>query len=114
VSEALIQQQVRLALSQEGAVTFRNNVGAYMDDNARLVRYGVCNPGGSDLIGWKPVTITQDMVGKKLAVFLAVEIKGPKGRVTEDQANFMRAVLNAGGIAGVARSPEDAVMLINQ
>jgi hypothetical protein len=112
VSEAAIQQQIRLALSRAGVVAFRNNIGAYMDPKTgRPVQYGVCNPGGSDLIGWTPVKITPDMVGKTVAVFTAVEVKTPTGKPTEHQLNFITQVLRAGGFAGIARSPGDAVAI---
>jgi hypothetical protein len=115
VSEAAIQQQIRLALSRAGVVAFRNNIGAYMDPKTgRPVQYGVCNPGGSDLIGWTPVCITPDMVGKTVAVFTAVEVKTPKGKPTEHQLNFITQVLRAGGFAGIARSPGDAVAITQQ
>lgn len=113
--EAAIQQQIRLALSRAGVVAFRNNIGAYMDPKTgRPVQYGVCNPGGSDLIGWTPVCITPDMVGKTVAVFTAVEVKTLTGKPTEHQLNFITQVLRAGGFAGIARSPGDAVAITRQ
>ena len=112
--EAVIQQHIRLALSEAGAVMFRNNVGASHLPDGRLLRYGVCNPGGSDLIGWTPVTITPDMVGRTLAVFTAVECKTPNGKATEDQLNFICNVLRAGGFAGIARAPGEAVDIIKR
>lgn len=113
LSEASIQQHIRLALAQAGAAIFRNNIGAYMDPKTgRPIKYGVCNPGGSDLIGWTPVVITPDMVGKTVAVFTAVEVKTENGRPTEAQLNFIAQVLKAGGYAGIARSPADAVAIL--
>lgn len=112
MKETAIQQAVRLALSQAGAVMFRNNQGAYQDDQGRWIKYGVCNPGGSDLIGWTPIQVTQDMVGKTVAVFTAVEVKTPKGKVTDAQQNFIDQVNKAGGRAGVVRSPDDAQLLL--
>lgn len=113
-SEAAIQQQIRLALSSAGAVSFRNNVGSYMDPKTgRPIRYGLC-VGSSDLIGWTPVTITPDMVGKTVAVFTACEVKAPGGRATPQQMNFIDQVIRAGGYAGVARSPAEAVALIRR
>jgi hypothetical protein len=112
VKESNIQNQIRLALSGAGAVTFRNNVGQATTDDGRVIRYGVCNPGGSDLIGWVPVVVTESMVGSTLAVFCAVEVKRPGGRVTEPQQRFLQAVRQAGGVAGVARSAEEAISLI--
>lgn len=112
MTEAAVQQQIRLALSSAGAVAFRNNVGAFTDERGRLVRYGVCNPGGSDLLGWTPVTITQQMVGRTVAVFTAVEVKAPRGKPTEAQRNFIDQVLQAGGYAGIARSAAEALQII--
>jgi len=114
VSEAAIQQQIRLALSRAGSVMHRNNVGAYRDDQGRVIRYGVGNPGGSDLIGWTPVLITHDMVGGMLGVFTAVEVKAPRGKPTEAQLNFIRQVQLGGGIAGIARSTQDALALLTR
>lgn len=115
MSEAAIQQRIRLALSQAGSVMHRNNVGAYKDpQTGRFIQYGVGNPGGSDLIGWTPVVITPDMVGRTVAVFTAVEVKAPKGRPTEHQVNFIAQVLKSGGFAGIARSPQDAIDICKQ
>ena len=112
MKETAIQQAVRLALSQAGAVMFRNNQGSYQDDQGRWIKYGVCNPGGSDLIGWTSVTVTPDMVGKTVALFTAVEVKTSKGRVTDAQQNFIDQVNKAGGRAGVVRSSTDAQLLL--
>ncbi|NBS67789.1 VRR-NUC domain-containing protein [bacterium] len=114
VSEAAIQQQIRLALSRAGSVMHRNNIGAYRDDQGRVIRYGVGNPGGSDLIGWTPVLITHEMVGGMLGVFTAIEVKAPRGRPTEAQLNFLRQVQLGGGIAGIARSTQDALALLTR
>lgn len=115
MSEAAIQQQIRLALSRAGVVAFRNNIGAYTDPKTgRPIQYGVCNPGGSDLIGWTTITITPEMVGTQLAVFTAIEVKTPSGKPTPAQLNFIAQVLKAGGYAGIARSPGDAVAITRQ
>ena len=44
--------------------------------------------------------------------FFALEVKAPKGRVTDQQANFLRHITDHGGIAGVARSVDDARLII--
>ena len=114
-TEAAIQQQVRLALARAGAAMFRNNIGAYSHpQTGRVIRYGVGQPGGSDLIGWTPVVVTPDMVGQTLAVFTAVEVKTPSGRPTAHQLNFISQVLSAGGMAGIARSPDEAVAILRR
>jgi hypothetical protein len=114
MNEQSIQQHIRLALSEAGSRMFRNNSGAFKDATGRWVRYGVANPGGSDLIGWTPVKITPDMVGKTLAVFTAVEVKTLKGKISPEQTNFIDRVKIDGGLAGVARSREDAIKITNQ
>lgn len=105
MKESNVQQLVRMELSKLGAVSYRNNVGVLKDENGRPVRYGLCN-GSSDLIGYTPVEITPDMVGQKLAVFTAIEVKTAKGKPRENQLNFLKVVRDNGGIAGIARSPE--------
>lgn len=72
--------------------------------DARPLHAGLC-VGSSDLIGW-----TQ-RDGR--AVFTAIEVKAERGRVTEEQATFIAAVQAAGGIAGVARSAEEARALLD-
>lgn len=124
MSEASLMKHIMLAVSKAGAVLFRNNQGRgvlgqfqkapsgeFIVRNGRVVDFGVCNPGGSDLIGWRTLTVTEDMVGKQVAIFLAMEIKTPAGRATKEQVHFIEQVRKAGGIAGIARSVDDAVGL---
>ena len=103
---------IMLGLSTSGVRLFRNNCGALKDAEGRLIRYGVANPGGSDLIGWRSITVTPDMIGQKLAVFLAIEVKGEKCKATDHQRNFIARVRADGGLAGVARTVDDALGII--
>lgn len=105
-------RSIMLGLSAPGVRLFRNNCGALKDADGRLVRYGVANPGGSDLIGWRSITVTPDMVGRKVAVFLAIEVKSERGKPTDAQENFIVRVRSDGGLAGVARSVDDALGII--
>ena len=93
--------------SRHDTTLFRNNVGVAIYEDGRRVRYGLC-VGSSDLIGWKTIEITPDMVGEKVAVFTALETKSKKGKAQEKQKNFIRAVLESGGLAGIARTVDDA------
>lgn len=70
--------------------------------------------GSSDLIGWTEVEITPEMVGKKVAVFTAIEVKNEDGRPTNDQKIFLANVKAAGGFAGVARNENEALSIINR
>jgi hypothetical protein len=110
VSEQRIQQDIRLAISHGDTKVFRNNTGTLKDANGRPVQFGLCK-GSADLIGWRTVTVTPEMVGTQVAVFLSIEVKTPTGRLRPEQQQWLDAVQAAGGIAGVARSVEDAQRL---
>lgn len=113
-SEKAIQNQVLLASSRLGARLLRNNVGQYQLPDGRVIRYGVANPGGSDLIGWYPHIVKPQDVGTQVALFLAVEVKSLTGRLTPEQRQFLDAVSLAGGIAGCVRSVEDLTALLRK
>ena len=53
--------------------------------------------GWPDLIGWEVVEITKDMVGKKIAVFCAEEIKAT-GSLSPEQKKFKKLLSKMGGI----------------
>lgn len=106
--ESLIVQQCQLAATASGtARLFRNQVGACRTIDGRFIKYGIANPGGSDLIGWHTVLITPQHVGRNLAVFVACEVKTATGKVSTTQQAFIDAVREAGGIGLVARSPQE-------
>jgi len=111
-SEQSIQQHIRLACSIGTCRLFRNNTGTLKDANGRPVSFGLCK-GSADLIGWRNVTITPEMVGQQIAVFTSIEVKSSSGRVKPEQQQWLNAVQAAGGIAGVARSVEDAMDLLS-
>ena len=106
-SEQTIQQRIRLALSRGPVRLFRNNTGTLRDQHGRPVTFGLAK-GSADLIGWTTRTITPDMVGQQVAVFTSIEVKTPTGRISPEQQAWLQAVQAAGGIAGIARSVEDA------
>ena len=109
-NEAYVQNKIRLAVGSGEVRLFRNNTGALLDMQGRLVKFGLCK-GSSDLIGFKSVTITPDMVGQKIAVFSAIEVKD-KGKATVEQKNFINIINNAGGYAGVAKNVNDAKKIL--
>jgi hypothetical protein len=112
MSEAGEQSRIMLALGgHPGIRVFRNNVGLARFPDGSTVRYGLC-PGSADLIGWREVTITPEMVGTKVAQFLSVECKAPKGRTTDKQDAWFFAVKRGGGVALVARSVDDVKHLL--
>lgn len=111
MSEQRIQQEIRIACSTGDTRLFRNNTGTLRDQNGRPVQFGLCK-GSADLIGWKRVTVTEEMVGTTVAVFASIEVKTATGRLRPEQQQWLDAVQAAGGIAGVARSVEDALRIM--
>jgi len=111
--ETDLQQRIRLALGTTPHLRlFRNQVGQLPDPRTgRPVQFGLAR-GSADLIGWRTITITPDMIGTQLAVFTSIEVKTPTGRLTPEQRNWLHTVDHAGGIAGVARSVTDAVSIV--
>lgn len=112
-AETDLQQQIRLALGlRHDLRLFRNQVGSLPDPRTgRLVTFGLAR-GSADLIGWRTIVVTPEMVGQRLAVFTSLEIKTPTGRLAPAQRHWLHAVYQAGGIAGVARSVQDALQIV--
>ena len=108
-AETTLQQQIRLALGTRTDLRlFRNQVGQLPDPRTgRPVQFGLAR-GSADLIGWRTITVTPEMVGTQLAVFTSIEVKLPNGRVRPEQHAWLGVVRSAGGIAGIARSVRDA------
>ncbi len=113
-AETTLQQQIRLAVGSRCDLRlFRNQVGSLPDPRTgRLVTFGLAR-GSADLIGWRTVTVTPDMVGQRLAVFTSIEVKTSTGRLRPEQQAWLGVVRSAGGVAGVARSVSDAEALLS-
>ena len=52
------------------------------------------------------------MVGKTVAIFTALEIKTPTGRVRPEQKDTLAYLQKSGARAGIARSVDDAMQII--
>lgn len=102
MKEMDILRLIMIELSARGCTVWRNNVGTLKNSAGIPIKFGLC-VGSSDLIG-----ITQD--GR----FLAVEVKTEKGRIRPEQIRFIDHIKSKGGLAGIARSVEDAVKIISE
>jgi hypothetical protein len=109
MTETELVRKIQLDLSTGDVRLFRNNVGRLPDPVVpnRYIHYGLC-VGSSDLIGLRSVTITSQMVGRRLAIFTAIEAKSAKGRATREQKSFIETVSSLGALAGIARSIDEA------
>ena len=84
-------------------IMFRNNTGMFLTlDGKRKTQAGL-GKGTSDLIGWETLLITADMVGTRIARFVAVEGKVKNGKLSPEQQKFIDAVNRAGGKGIVVR-----------
>ena len=100
VSETDIQNQIRVALSPYCNV-FRVNVGLCYTRDGRPIRTGV-PVGFSDLFGHR----------KSDGRAFYIEVKTPTGKASPDQLRFLERMIADGAIAGICRSPEDALRLL--
>jgi len=107
MNETTLRKLIQIEASRRGYRLLRNQVGKYRLPDGRVLSSGI--PGTSDLIGWRTVIVTQEMVGEKIAVFAALEVKTFKGRPDQEgkQENFLKVVRLAGGIGKFVRSVED-------
>ena len=104
MKESTLLQEVRKESGKHPNIRlFRNSVGF---DDVRKIRYGLI-PGSGDLIGWKTVTITPEMVGTKLAVFTSVETKSTRGTEKGNQKQWAENVIAAGGISCLVKKLSD-------
>lgn len=119
MSETDLQRQIQIDLSSDTTRLLRNTVGgAWQGGNftisngklvsgaARYITFGLA-PGSSDLIGPHSMLVTPAMVGERIAIFAAVEVK-KKARRTPEQIRFVETMLSLGALAGFARSVDEA------
>lgn len=118
MTEAELQARVMRGIgSRPDARLFRNQGGTYQLADGRYITSGLCK-GSGDLVGWQTIEVTPSLLpsllGRRIAVFVSIEIKTSTGRVSPEQINWANAVRKAGGRAGVARSLEEAQQILTQ
>lgn len=69
-------------------------------------------PGISDIGGFTSHIVTAEDIGHALAIAVQIECKADRARATEEQAAFVALVQRLGGRAGIARSVEEAGVII--
>ena len=125
-TEHEIQNEIRLAVTRKSKATtlFRANVGkawtgkkvVCSDDmitlhEARPFTTGL-PVGFPDLFGLQTVKITEDMVGKEVAVFVFLEVKRPGGRVMKAQERMTEHLRSLGARGGLVHSADEAIDML--
>ena len=102
-----------------GGKPYRLNDGSVVVPAGRPIAlgFGLTNgdplEGAADLNGWTSLVVTPEMVGSTVAVFTAIETKrSDGGRKRTGQINYVDQVRAAGGIAGFAKSPDEAQSIV--
>lgn len=114
IAETVIVNEIMLVTSKKGVRLFKNIRGMFLTlDGKRKVRAGLQAPGASDLVGFKPVIITSEMIGRTFAVLTVFEVKTENGRPSPEQKDFVDFVRQSGGYAGVVRSAEEANKILD-
>ena len=128
MSEHITQQRILLACGSGNVRLWRNNVGTGWAGQAtkvtsgnlraiaaglrpgdvvirqgRPLHAGLC-VGSSDLIGYRVVD--------RVAQFVALEVKSATGWPTTQQVQFLDHINAVGGLAGIARSVDDAAAIL--
>lgn len=101
-SEKAIQNEIMLALSQNGCRVFRANAGEVKTSDGRVVK--LMPKGFPDITGFR----ISD--GK----FLAIEVKNEKGQLRDDQVKFGNFLSSHPVLYGVARSAEEAIRIVTE
>ena len=102
-TESLIQNQIRVALSKAGHTVFRINVGKVKMQNGRWFETGAPK-GYCELSG----------VRKGDAKAFFIEVKNETGKLRPEQKKFIENMQSRGALAGVARSVEDAMRIVEE
>lgn len=97
-----IQNRIRAALAAD-CMIFRANVGRMKTPDGRYFSTGL-PVGFPDLFGFRK--------SDGRAVF--IEVKTVSGRASQAQMHFLETVRKYGAIAGICRSPEEAIKLIEE
>lgn len=109
-----LMRAIMVAMSENGCTAWRNNVGTAHQGrtihkagaqvtlaDSRMIAFGLC-VGSADIIG----------IRHSDGRFIAIEVKTGKGKTTTEQDRFIFHVQHCGGIAGVARSVDDAIKIV--
>lgn len=116
MSEVELMRAIQMKASDMGHRLFRNNVGTgWVGQQVRVSQPTMVMMAPGDVLVRKASPLhsglcvgSSDLIGlTKIGLFLAVEVKAPKGRFQPNQPSFIEQVRGMGGIGIVARTLED-------
>lgn len=110
MTEHRLQQEIQLELSKYGLV-FRTNAGNFWQGKqAYMPGYGMVITHPRRVVGLPEGFTDLMFIDDKGVAF--IEVKTPRGRISEAQRRFIGIMQNRGLRAGVARSVEGALSII--
>ena len=115
-SESEIQQLIVLEAAKYGCILMRNNVGSFIDNNGRCVRFGLLNLSKQQNERIK----SSDLIGLYQGRFIAIEVKregwsfNPKDKREIAQLAFITWIQNNNGLASFCQSTDDFLKLIGK
>lgn len=120
LSEAAVQQRIRLDAAGRGNILLRNNNGAMMNAKGQMIRYGLANDSkkmnehikSSDLIGITPYLIIPEDAGRIIGIFTSYETKKENWKYSntpreQAQLRWGELVISKGGIFKFVTCVED-------
>ncbi len=107
-AHAKLVRDIQLACSNGDTRLWVNINGLFYRENGIPVKVGLF-VGCGDLIGFKCETFNRALVAR----LIMIEAKTGKATATPEQRNAIKMINRMGGYAGIARSVEDAKLIIS-
>ena len=111
--ETRIQNQAFIDVGQRDDVMIWRQVSATVraySNPQQVLKIG--QPGMADACMGVAVTITPDMVGKRVAILCQPEFKTARGKQRDAQEKWERAITAIGGIYRLIRSPDELLQMV--
>ena len=100
MTEQQIQNDILIEINRRGHRLFRANAGKVITRDNRVIK--LLPKGFPDTFGFR----------KSDGKFIAIEVKTEKGKLRKEQINFKKFAETQNVLYGVARSPQDAIDII--
>ncbi len=117
--ESASNDAVKAWANLRNGTLYRNRRGMLTLPSGGKMPYGLGPNGYGDNVGYLTITVTPEMVGRRIAVYTMVECKRADKALhapdpDDPQLKYILEVTDAGGIAGFARHAEDAELILER